>query len=535
MSESAAASSNPALGVCFRVDASAQMGTGHLKRCLFLAEGLTRAGASVCFVVRAIDAAATRVLADCAFDVRWLPEPPRVGGADSAHCVDPSSRAAHREWSGVTWEVDVRETVAAVGSRRFDWLVLDHYSFDARWHRAAQQALGGKLLVIDDLGDRPIAADVLVDPNWAEDHGRKYAAELTRPLALLGGPAYALLSARYRETGSYVFSDPVRSIGIFMGGADPQGASAKALRACRTANWKGAIEIVSTQANPSLQALSDACAADGAAALSLDMPDLAAFFCRHDIQIGAGGGASWERCFAGAPTIAVELADNQRAVLPGLAALGAIKLVELQALAHAVHEVIDDAAQRAALAAKARALVDGRGVQRVAAVMHAACGIGLQIRPATAGDETLLLEWANEPETRRNAFNPEPIAAGDHHRWFQARLSTPESCCIWIIEALEFPAALVRFDKRGGFWEISYSVDSGFRRLGLGARALALALDAMRAREPGFSFVRARVMLHNQASLKVFEKLGFLGQRLIDERGEHWLFTKSFASGTTVI
>lgn len=105
-----------------------------------------------------------------------------------------------------------------------------------------------------------------------------------------------------------------------MGGTDPGGISARVLAACRAAGFAGTIEVVSTSANSRLDALQQACAVDSAVTLTLDQPDLAGFFARHDLQIGAGGGATWERCCIGAPTVAMALVANQSAVVPGLAA-----------------------------------------------------------------------------------------------------------------------------------------------------------------------------------------------------------------------
>ena len=130
--------------IVFRVDASAVVGTGHLKRCLALAEALEEAGAEVSLVVRAIDSVAAQVLAHTTWAVKWLsqPEPP----ATTLSADDPP----HASWAGVSWQQDARETVDALSTQPPDWLVLDHYAFDARWHQAVTHALGVRLLVIDD-------------------------------------------------------------------------------------------------------------------------------------------------------------------------------------------------------------------------------------------------------------------------------------------------------------------------------------------------------------------------------------------------
>lgn len=197
--------------VAIRVDASAAIGTGHLKRCLSLAQALTEAGAEVRFVSRRIDAVAEQVLSTEATPTHWLPAP--------TEAFTPQSDApTHTSWAGVPPSRDATETTQVLASWTPDALVVDHYAFDARWHRAVRDALGCRLLVIDDVADRSLDADALLDHNWAPDHPTKYAGRLQRQPLWLCGPRFALLSAAYRHAPRHAFHDEVRSIGIFMGG-----------------------------------------------------------------------------------------------------------------------------------------------------------------------------------------------------------------------------------------------------------------------------------------------------------------------------
>src|SRR5690606_2633534 len=71
--------------------------------------------------------------------------------------------------------------------------------------------------------------------------------------------------------------------------------------------------------------------------------------------------------------------------------------------------------------------VDGLGALRTATIMLGGPKLRLRARPVTAGDEKLLLEWANDPITRSNAFNPAPIPPADHHNWLTRRLARPKN------------------------------------------------------------------------------------------------------------
>lgn len=498
--------------VSIRVDASARMGTGHLKRCLSLAEALQAAGAAVNFVVRPIDPVARAVLAASVWPVSWLSEP---ANPDPSPTPGPD-HPPHASWASASWEQDARETIAALQAQLPAWLVLDHYAFDARWHRRVTEALGCRLLVIDDTADRAIDADVLLDHNWATDHRAKYAARLTREPRWLTGPRFALLGASYRNAPRHQHHAEVRSIGIFMGGTDPGGVSARVLSACREAGFSGDIEVASTSANPQLAALKATCASTPPASVLLDAPDLAAFFERHDLQIGAGGGATWERCCIGAPTIALALADNQTAVVPALAALGAVRAASLpgtalpdaRPLKPVLAELLLDAAARAELAARAAALVDGRGAQRVALALLAS---NLQIRPATANDAELLYSWRNHPAVRGVSGNADSIAWPDHINWLHQVLAAGDRW-LFVGQVGTVPVGSLRFDRvNTAELEVSLYLDPELHGLGLGSNLLLAGERLISRQLDGAHTVRATVLPGNMASQRLFETSGYHG------------------------
>lgn len=491
--------------VVIRVDASATIGTGHLKRCLSLVHALIEQGAQASLITRTLDGVAAQVLQDAPCPVHWLPAP------SSDLPVDGS--ATHQAaWSGAAWTQDANETTAALQAERPDWLVVDHYAFDVRWHDAVRASLGCRLLVVDDIADRTLAPDALLDHNWAPDHRAKYAGQLTREPHWLAGPRCALLSPAYRSAARYCFRNEVHSIGIFMGGTDLNGISAQVLAACRVAGFAGAVEVVSTSANPHLAGLREACAADADATLTLDQPDLAAFFARHDLQIGAGGGASWERCCIGAPTIAIAVAANQSAVVPGLASLGAVRAATELTLAEVLGELIHNPSVRKALATQAAALVDGRGAQRVA--LHLLRDT-LHLRPATLADAQLLHAWRNHPAVRAVSGNTEAIAFEDHQAWLQRALQSPDRW-LFVAQVGDLPVGSIRFDRlETGHLEVSLYTDPQLQGLGLGPRMLLVGEQQMHHGLQTPFTVDATVVAGNTASQKLFEGCSYHGGPLL--------------------
>ncbi len=499
--------------IALRVDASAAMGTGHLKRCLSLAEALSEAGAEVRFIVRRLDAVAERVLAASQQPVDWLASP----ASSPAPLPSPAGGPPHAGWAGVRGDQDARDTALALRDWQPQWVVIDHYAFDAGWHQAVRAALGCRLAVIDDLADRPLDADALIDHNWSASHADKYAGRLLRAPRWFCGPRHALLAPAYRDAPRHAARDTVRSVGIFLGGTDPGGASALALTACRAGGFEGPVEVVSTSANPQLSSLAQACAQDANATLTVDAPDLAAFFTRHDLQVGAGGGATWERCCIGAPTIGLVLAGNQAVVVPPLERQGVLRAARLEGfsadpavplLQDAVRELLADADGRRTLGQRAAALVDGRGAQRVALGLVADT---LQLRPATPDDDRMLHRWRNDPAVRAVSGVQDPIDFEGHRRWLARTLADPARS-LFVAQVGDVPVGSIRFDRlASGHLEVSLYLDPQLQGLGLGRRMLLAGERAMQAARPGGLTVEAQVLPGNTVSQALFEACGYQG------------------------
>jgi UDP-2,4-diacetamido-2,4,6-trideoxy-beta-L-altropyranose hydrolase len=492
-------------GLVIRADGSAGIGSGHLRRCLALAKALRQCGAEVTLVTRALDAVAQEVLAQAGLPVLWLPGPP-VGDDEDAR---------------QTWDLSAASRPAVV--------LVDHYGLGAAWHASIRRASGARVVAIDDLADRPMAVDLLVDHNLRADAAADYGRVLRSPAKILSGPGYALLDPAYADAPRHVPGDTVESIGIFMGGTDPAGAAVAALVACRErVGFAGTVEVVSSPVGPHHEELVRIAARWPGTAVLTGLPGLADFFRRHGLQLGAGGGAVWERCCIGPPTIACDIAPNQLSTLPAAEAAGALVWVRggpglADGLAQALRALLQDPARRHRLSAAAARLVDGQGSARVAAVIAALAGEELRIRPAGPGDEDLLLRWANDPAVRAQAFHPAPITPEQHHRWFAARLAAGSDCRLWIAEAANgLPAGQVRLERDGEAWEISYSLAADFRGMKLAHRLLAATLPD----DAGAKHLVARVKPGNMASVKVFERLGFEGETVTDARGRHWLFRR---------
>jgi UDP-2,4-diacetamido-2,4,6-trideoxy-beta-L-altropyranose hydrolase len=341
--------------IALRADATTAIGWGHLKRCIALALALREQGATVEFRGHADGAAVPAHLAALGLPWQALPSSTKAGPA-----------------------ADAQATLASLPWRPHA-VVVDHYRLGAAWHGAVRRSTGARIVVIDDLADRALAPDLLIDHNPAQDHRAKYRAVMPAAVPLCAGPRYALLDPVYAGHAHGAWQPQVARIGIFMGGTDPADHSSWALRVLREqVGWTGEIQLATTSANPHLGALRSLAQALQAELLC-DLPHLADFHAGCGLQLGAGGGALWERCCLGVPTLALVCAANQRLSVPLLHRAGVVLGLEAvarsapqaQALAQALRQLIDSPEQRASLRANSLALVDGQGAARAATAIQA--------------------------------------------------------------------------------------------------------------------------------------------------------------------
>ena len=303
---------------------------------------------------------------------------------------------------------------------------------------------------------------------------------------------------------------------ISFGGADACNLTGRALAAClRLDRPDIRVDAVISSNAPNARVVQELAAGRDNVQLHSDLPSLAPLMANADLAIGAGGSTSWERLCLGLPALVVTLAENQRAVAQELSARGLIRWLGhadvvdetaiVSALQNEIRQGVDEDWSRRCLAA-----VDGGGVNRVCAALTVSARSPLRARPATPEDEALLLEWANEPGTRRNAFSPDPIAADVHRTWFRSRLRDPGRCRLYVVETIDaVPLGQVRFEAAGKDWEVHYALSVIYRGRGFGRALLDTAVRRLHADAPGVS-IFGRVKTANVPSRRVFESLGFV-------------------------
>lgn len=357
--------------VAFRVDASLQMGSGHVMRCLTLAKALRAVGAECHFLCREHRGNMLVQIRAAGHHVHPL------ALVESSAVVQAQQGAlAHAAWLGASQLEDAQQSIDVLQSLRPDWVVVDHYALDACWHRQLR-ALCRNLMVIDDLADREHDCDLLLDQTFGR-HAADYQTLVPENCKMLCGSRFALLrpdfaALRLDSLTRRAKQREIKHVLITMGGVDQANATAAVLDAlagvAHVAELR--VTVVMGAKAPWLEAVrQQVLQLPFAVDVLVDRHDMADLMAMADFAIGAAGSTAWERCCLGLPCIMVILADNQRTVAAGLQAAGAAQVIAgvdaIRDQLPGMFAAFQNQPQRIqAMSAAASQITDGAGVQAV--------------------------------------------------------------------------------------------------------------------------------------------------------------------------
>ncbi len=290
--------------IIFRVDASVEKGSGHIMRCINLAEQLSKKGAHIRFICRDNPGGLLDFVISRGFTCNRLSE--------SIHC----------------YELDAFETQSVLRKNyesKADWLIIDHYDFDENWE-SLMRPFVKKIMVIDDLANRRHNCDLLLDQNYYKNLHSRYYGLVKKSTKLCLGPEYALIASNFFSVRDNLRKRDgiVRRILIFFGAGDVYNQTEYALRAIEFLNRSNlVVDVVVGKSNPHRDQILQYCSLRPWIFYHCQVSYMADLMASADLFIGAGGATTWERCFLGLPSITAILADNQSQVSKDVAAIGA--------------------------------------------------------------------------------------------------------------------------------------------------------------------------------------------------------------------
>jgi len=332
-----------------RADAGTLMGTGHVMRCLALAQAWQDKGGRALFLM-----------------------------ADGVDSLGERLRTEEMEVQKVSQKSGSREDAvkAAATARKLNtsWIVVDGYQFNTNYQRIIKES-GLRLLFIDDNGHCDhYYADIVLNQNLHADESMYPNKEPYTKLLL--GTKYVLLRREFLKYRNWKreIPDVARKVLVTMGGSDPDNVTLKVIKALQQTDIDNLQVIVVVGAsNPhyeKLQKVASEC--QFKIELRRNVTNMPELMSRADVAVASVGTTSWELAFMRLPPAILVLADNQEKAANLLTKKKIVLLLgygsnaKLHSVAQVVKKLLLNRELRQELSHNGLLLVDGSGSIRVA-------------------------------------------------------------------------------------------------------------------------------------------------------------------------
>lgn len=345
------------INIGIRADGSANIGMGHIMRCLSLAKGLRSAGYNIYFISKYEDGIA--MVEKEGFKVIQLGEYHFYGHGKGFFYGDESELFK-----------EAAEVMNSIRQYSIDLLIIDSYNVTKEYFLDLKPHTK-KLGYIDDVNRFVYPVDILINGNIMGEifHYEKYYEDEV----ILLGLKYNLIRSEFRGLPQRKVNKEVKDIMITVGGADPYDLSTRLAGAVLSdEELKGLkINIIVGSGFNNKEKLKMLSKDNKKIILHENVSKMSEIMLNCDIAISAGGSTLYELCACGTPTLAVIVADNQKDIVKALSdggyieSLGWYNELSQDKLANKIKSLCNDYNKRKSTAEKMQKLVDGEGVKRI--------------------------------------------------------------------------------------------------------------------------------------------------------------------------
>jgi len=336
--------------IWIRADANSEIGSGHMMRCLSIADACRKLGEQVCFLIA--DEGGVELLSKRGHDYIVL-------GTDYQRMEEELHPG-----------MGERQLQRLLGEHPHGLLLIDSYFVTEQYLKTLREY--AKVVYMDDIPRFAYPVDAIVNYNiYGED--MEYDRETEK---FFLGPKFAPLREQFQDV-EYQVSPLVKNVLITTGGSDKYNLAGKILEEVliREEIKELCYHVVSGVFNPHQAYLEQLAKEHSNIKLQCNVTDMAGLMKECDIAITAGGSTMYELSAVGVPTLCFSFVDNQELIVEnfyrkGLVVYGGNYLKEQEAFAGNVAEALSglwvNTELRRGYSSRQRALVDGKGAFRLA-------------------------------------------------------------------------------------------------------------------------------------------------------------------------
>lgn len=336
--------------VVFRVDATKNIGLGHLMRCYALAEELVK-NKKTCYFISNIDS------------------------AKIVEKITKSKITLEKISNSPNANQDLNYLIDFSRNNNIDWIVTDHYEINSEYIKTIKDN-GFNVLSIDDTAQTYYAPDIVVNQNIGSEKLKFRSDKNTR---LLLGPKYVMIRDELLKREKKRYHEDVKTILVTLGGMAYDTLTIQILRLLKEIIDDsvqiivviGPLNRVKSDLKSEMNRLSDS-----NFRFVFSPRTMLDLYLESDIAISAGGSSCYELSYFGIPNIIITIASNQLNIAKELDKenvsiyLGRNEDFSPNRFKENILKIIDDKSLRKKMVENGKRLVDGNGKKRIVDVMN---------------------------------------------------------------------------------------------------------------------------------------------------------------------
>jgi len=339
-----------------RADGPFEIGTGHITRCIAIAEELKNSFTKIIFLTKKSTGDLIDVIEKSGFEVKIL---------------DSQTKQLIEDKYDFNNEIKIITTLLTQYESNLNFLLIDHFGIDTNYESPLRKIFK-KIFVIDDLANRKHDCDLLIDQNYYKDINKRYSGLVPKNSITLLGPEYVILRSEFHNSQKVKYQKNILPKKIFVsyGGSDPTNESKKVLDAiCSLKSRQFDVTVIAGIHNQNFEKLKKQFAEMKNIKIFLRVDNFSELLSSSELCFGAGGTTTWERLYLGIPSIVTIISPDQKESVEFLSSLGHIinlglaKDVTVKTYADAIMNI--DSEILCNISLKNQKLIDGNGCTRI--------------------------------------------------------------------------------------------------------------------------------------------------------------------------
>ena len=322
--------------VAFRTHGGPKVGLGHVRRCLNLGREIVQKDKRLVFILDE-DLETLRLVQSYGFDAVTV----KGNGGE-------------------------RRTLDIIDQYKPDIIVADSYELTSDQLSVFQSR--ARLVVVDDLADRYIPADIIIN---GSAHTKELIYKTRQDTLLLLGPQYLLLGSEFSNVPARLVKPEVERVLVTLGGGDAGHLTLRLVQWIEEALKEVSIHVV---VGPFFdQGLVKKLQTNRRVILHMAPTSLQGLMLETDLAVSAGGHTAYELAATGTPAILTLTAENQRGQVTALEKIGVFcyagetgqnNIIKTN-LVSTLQRLVKNFDERRVMSKRGQQLVDGLGAHRV--------------------------------------------------------------------------------------------------------------------------------------------------------------------------